>query len=158
MRLLTSTDYALRVLIHLATAPTGHATVTEIAEAYGISRNTLVKVVNGLGHVGLVNTARGSGGGVRLGKPAEEIDIGTVVQLMEGTDVLAECFDPAGHGCVIARSCRLPAVLGEAARAFHAVLARHTLADMVRDREPLVAILHPAGAAAKGSCCGGCGG
>jgi Rrf2 family nitric oxide-sensitive transcriptional repressor len=55
--------------------------------------------------------------------------------------VAAECFSGAGSHCVITRSCRLKGVLGEAVKAFYAVLDRYTLADIVGDRDELATVL-----------------
>jgi Rrf2 family transcriptional regulator, nitric oxide-sensitive transcriptional repressor len=65
-----------------------------------------------------------------------------VVRQTEGADLPAECFDRAHSTCRIARVCRLAGVLSEATDAFHAVLDRYTLADLVRNRQALVSVLH----------------
>jgi Rrf2 family nitric oxide-sensitive transcriptional repressor len=142
MKLTTFTDYSLRVLIHVATAPDGRATIAEVARAYGISEHHLVKVVHLLGREGFLLNSRGRGGGLRLALPPEAIVLGSVVRAMEGADMPVECFDPDASRCAIVRCCRLPAVFEEAMRAFHRVLDDYTLADMVAERAPLVSILH----------------
>ena len=40
MRLTTFTDYSLRVLIYVAAAPDGRATIGEVAKAFDISSTT----------------------------------------------------------------------------------------------------------------------
>jgi len=142
MRLTAFTDYSLRVLIHVATAPGGRTTIAEVASAYGISESHLVKIVHVLGRGGVLETARGRGGGIALALPSDAINVGAVVRVTEGIDLPAECFDPGKNACVISRVCRLSGVLQEAMRAFYAVLDGYTVADLVRDRAPLVAILH----------------
>ena len=140
MRLTTFTDYSLRVLIYVAAAPGGRANIAQIAQAFGISENHLVKVAHLLGREGILLNTRGRGGGLALARPAEEIGVGHVVRLAEGADVPAECFTAANR-CAIAPVCRLAGVLGEALKAFYAVLDRHTLADLVHNREGLASIL-----------------
>lgn len=79
----TTSQYALRALSHLA-AQFGEAVLgRDLAEAVEIPANYLSKVLVTLRNAGLVATARGSGGGYRLGKPAEEIHLIDVVQLFE---------------------------------------------------------------------------
>jgi Rrf2 family transcriptional regulator, nitric oxide-sensitive transcriptional repressor len=141
MRLTSFTDFCLRVLIYVAAQPEGRATIAEVARGYDISENHLVKVVHFLGKAGFLANVRGRGGGLRLARPAAEINVGQVVRQAEGADVPAACFDPEGVRCSIAPVCALRGVLGEAVEAFYAVLDRHTLADLVANRKRLRTIL-----------------
>ncbi len=136
MRLSLQTDYALRVLIHLAARPDRLASIAEIARSYAISENHLMKVVNMLGRLGFVRTVRGRGGGIGLAMPAEAIIVGAVVRHTENGLDLADC-----GGCVIAPACGLTGVLGEALGAFLAVLDRYSLADITGNRDRLAALL-----------------
>lgn len=96
MRLSSYTDYALRTLVFLALRPDELATIHEIAETYEISRNHLMKVVQQLSLLGFVESVRGRGGGLRLGRPAEDIRIGDVVRATEQDLDIVECFSPPG--------------------------------------------------------------
>ena len=140
MKLTTFTDYSLRVLIYVAAAPEGRATIAEIAQSFDISENHLVKVVHLLGREGILLNTRGRGGGLALARPAKEINVGAIVRLAEGGDYPAECFREESN-CSIAPVCRLAGVLDEALKAFYRVLDAHTLADLVSNRERLVSIL-----------------
>jgi Rrf2 family nitric oxide-sensitive transcriptional repressor len=87
------------------------------------------------------------GGGLELAVEPQDIVIGTVVRQAEGADMPAECFDRTNNRCVITRACRLKGVLYEAVQAFHAVLDRCTLADLVvQDRGQLQPLLGLQGA------------
>lgn len=130
MRLTTYTDYAFRALIFLALRGDETSTIQEIADHYGISRNHLMKVVHQLGQLGLVETTRGRGGGLRLGKPATEIRLGDVVRQTEEDMTLVECFNASDNRCLITRVCRLKGILGDALRAYLSVLDGYTLADL----------------------------
>ncbi|GEN59090.1 HTH-type transcriptional regulator NsrR [Acetobacter nitrogenifigens DSM 23921 = NBRC 105050] len=132
MKLTLHTDYALRVLIFLGCNTTRLASIREIADAYGISENHLVKVVHRLGQGGFIETVRGRGGGLRLGRSASDIVIGDVVRYTEDDLALLGCMnaeDPAA--CALMPACRLRGVLGEALSAFTTVLERYTLADII---------------------------
>ncbi|SFU76354.1 Rrf2 family transcriptional regulator, nitric oxide-sensitive transcriptional repressor [Xenorhabdus koppenhoeferi] len=49
MQLTSFTDYGLRALIYMASLPAGQMTsITEVTEAYGVSRNHMVKIINQL--------------------------------------------------------------------------------------------------------------
>jgi len=130
MRLKSYTDYALRVLMHLAAQPDRLASIAEIARTYRISHNHLTKVVHDLRKEGFLTAVRGRSGGVRLARPAGEISVGEVVRHTEGTFDLVDC-----GSCVIAPACALTAALHEARRAFMAVLDGYSLADLVGDRK-----------------------
>jgi len=136
MRLTTFTDYSLRVLMYLSAAPGQRATIAEIARAFGISEHHLVKVVHFLGREGFLTNSRGRRGGLRLARPANEINVGAVVRLTEGPDVPAECFDARRDSCMLSGGCRLRGVLHEAVEAFYGTLSGYSVADLsIRPRE-----------------------
>ena len=131
MRLTKHTDYALRVLIHIACHPDRMVSTEEISEAFGISNHHLVKVVNHLGKLEFVSIKRGRNGGISIDRPLEDIRIGDVVAELETDFILVECFDAERNTCRIAPSCALIKPLKKALDAFVAELNRHTLADVV---------------------------
>jgi len=141
MQLTLYTDYSLRVLLYLGLNPRRMATITDIAQSYGISRNHLVKVVHNLAMQGFINTTRGRGGGITLARPAAEINIGDVVRHTEVNFHLVECFDRERNTCPIAVACFLKSALYEAQGAFMAVLDRYTLADVLDNRDWLQSVL-----------------
>lgn len=142
MRLTMYTDYALRVLMYLGSKKPGElSTIQGISDAYGISKNHLMKVTHELGRMGYVETVRGRGGGVRLAVSPEEINIGTVVRQTEDDFNLVECFNPTANQCVLSPICGLRGALHQALLAYLAVLDRHTLADFLINKEDLAALL-----------------
>lgn len=106
-------------------------TIREMATAYGISRNHLIKVVHRLAQAGFLRTLRGKGGGVTLGRNPKDISIGEVVRYTEGPLRVAECFRGPDNHCVISTSCELARVLKEACDNFLATLDRYTLEDLL---------------------------
>ena len=141
MKLTTFSDYSLRVLIYLALRTDRLSTIAEIADAYGISRNHLMKVVHYLGTSGYLETVRGKGGGVRLAMPPKQINIGALVRDTESNTVLVECFDKAHSDCAIQPACTLRGMLRQALEGFFQVLDRYTLADLLRNRSRLAGLL-----------------
>ncbi len=131
MRLITFTDYTVRVLIYLGINQERLATVAELAESYEISRNHLTKVVHFLGRLGYVETLRGRGGGIRLACSPEEINLGQLVRETEKKTIIVECFNQDSSQCKIASACRLIDILNEAQDAFFAVLDTYTLHDLI---------------------------
>jgi len=140
MRLTAYTDYTLRTLMYLAVNADRLTTIAEIARTYRISETHLMKVVHQLGMAGDVETIRGRNGGLRLGRPAEAVNLGMVVRRTEEDMDLVACFDGSAT-CTISDICVLQAVLHEALAAFLAVLDRFTLADLVAPRAQLASLL-----------------
>lgn len=138
MRLSVFTDYSLRVLIQAAIRHPNKVTIDEVANAYGISRNHLIKVINELGRAGFLVTQRGRSGGFMLARPAERIFVSEVVKFGEEGQPLVECFDPERNCCVITPACKLKGVIAEAKRAFFDVLGKYTIADICAKPEALL--------------------
>ncbi|PKO69948.1 MAG: Rrf2 family transcriptional regulator [Betaproteobacteria bacterium HGW-Betaproteobacteria-16] len=133
MHLTHWTDYSLRVLMFCAVHATRKqpVTISEIAEAHGISRSHLTKIVVALSDQGWLETTRGRGGGLRLLRPAAEVRLGDVVRQAETDFTMVECFDPGSSTCRIDGHCRLKGVLYSALASYLAVLDGVTLADLV---------------------------
>ena len=139
MRLTKFTDYSLRVLMYLgAHSDERLATIGEIAASYGISQNHLMKVVHHLAKQGYVETSRGHGGGMRLARAPQDINIGDVVRGAEEDLAVVECFQIDNRNCPIMPVCELRSLLEHAVNAFVAVLDRKTLADLTRSQSSLL--------------------
>ena len=140
MRLTLQTDYALRILIYLATRPDETVTVRSIAESYGISTNHVATVAKRLVREGLVEGYRGHSGGLRLAHEALDTRVGDVVRSFEPGLDLVECFRSDG-ACPIARDCRLADALERARDAFMEVLDATTLGSLVENAPRLLRLL-----------------
>jgi Rrf2 family nitric oxide-sensitive transcriptional repressor len=143
MRLTTFSDYTMRVLIYLGLKRDGLITISDIAKAYDISENHLTKVVHQLAQGGYIETVRGKGGGMRLAREPEEINLGELIRITEGDTGLLACLEGQGS-CCIQSACSLIGILREAQTALFAVLEKYTLADLLQREQPLATILlHP---------------
>ena len=141
MKLTTFSDYSLRVLMYLALNRERLATIPEIAAAYDISENHLMKVVHQLARSGVIESVRGKGGGVRLALAPEDIRLGGIVRASEGSAPIVECLSDEVSSCRIAPACRLTAVLSRAFDALYATLDEYTLADLVQSPRGLKVLL-----------------
>lgn len=141
MKLTTFSDYTLRVLMFLALNRDRLATIPEIAAAYEISENHLMKVVHQLARAGVIESVRGKGGGIRLAREPEAIRLGEIIRASEGSAPIVECLSGDVSTCCIAPACRLTAILVSAFDALFATLDEYTLADLVRSPRSLNAIL-----------------
>lgn len=129
MRLTRYTDYAMRVLLYLGARQDRLCSIAEIAQAYGVSQNHLMKVVSDLVGAGYLVSVRGRFGGVRLARPPAEINIGAVVRHTEDGFDLVDC-----GSCVIAPACGLTGALHQALAAFMKVLDGYTLENLLARR------------------------
>ncbi|CAH0347400.1 Rrf2 family transcriptional regulator [Bacillus sp. CECT 9360] len=135
MRLTTYSDYSIRVLLYLATLEQGKlSNIKEIAFAYDISKNHLMKIIYNLGKMGYIETIRGRNGGIRLAKQPSEINIGEIVRKTEEDFYLVECFGNNHDNCVIAPVCSLKHVLNKALDTFLQVLDQYTLEDITHNK------------------------
>jgi len=135
MRLLSSTDFALRVLMRLSAAPDTHVSTDSLARELIISRHHLHKIVQYLTEAGLVRTIRGAHGGVMLARPASEIKVGEVIRSHEHDQALVACFRADGGACTLLPHCRLRGMLDAAKNAFYRHLDAFTLADCIVTQE-----------------------
>ncbi|HTH61753.1 MAG TPA: Rrf2 family transcriptional regulator [Paraburkholderia sp.] len=159
MRLTDYTDYSLRVMLYLALKRDALVTIQEISDAYAISKNHLMKIVQQLGELGWVETIRGRNGGLRLAESSLTLTVGDVVRATEHDFALVGCFETdrdAHRACVIEPQCRLKHVLDAARVAFLAELDRHTIGEIAQPAAPLASLLgivpiRMAGLPAKGA-------
>ncbi|MDO6461233.1 Rrf2 family transcriptional regulator [Granulosicoccaceae sp. 1_MG-2023] len=130
MQITRYTDYSLRTLLYLSALRDDElATITEIAEAYDISRNHVVKVVHNLGKLGYVFTQRGRAGGLRLAMEPADINVGRLVRQLESNLRAVDC-----EGCALEDNCSLYGVLARALNAYLKELDQYTLGDVLADR------------------------
>lgn len=133
MRLTVYSDYALRLLMFLAVRGNTLATIPQIAKAYNISSNHLMKVVHQMGQAGYIETVRGRSGGMRLARPASDIVLGEVIRFTEPDMDIVPCFALENQDCPLRRACRLKGALDRARTAFLGVLDEYTLADLTNN-------------------------
>ena len=136
MNITKHTDYALRILMYLALKPDESHTIPQLSKVFDISKNHLMKVVNNLSTAGFLNTQRGRGGGIRLGKPIKTIRVGAVVEAMEVSLEVVDC--DANGGCILQPACLLKGAFTEATRSFIHTLDNYTLADLVASPEQFI--------------------
>lgn len=130
MQLTRFTDYCLRVLMYLCHKQE-LVTIAELAQAYGVSENHLMKVVNHLSRKEYISTFRGKGGGMRLARAASEINIASVIEDCELTQGAVECMREGNNSnCPLLPGCELRKVLYGAQRAFLDHLRKYSLQDL----------------------------
>jgi Rrf2 family nitric oxide-sensitive transcriptional repressor len=132
MQLTRFTDYSLRVLMYLSYRQDELTTIAELAKRYRVSSNHLMKVVHHLAQLHYIETVRGKGGGMRLARRPEEVNLAAVIEDCEQTTAVIECLAPDYDGdCPLMPHCQLRSVLQDAQKAFLAYLEKFTLQDLV---------------------------
>ena len=139
MKLTRFTDYSLRVLIYLGMKEDVRGISREISEAYGISRNHLMKVVSLLTRMEYLDARRGPGGGIALARSPSEIVIADVIRDMEDDLNLVECFCEDGS-CLIKPMCVLKSALNKALKAYLDTLEQYTLSDLLKPKTQLAQV------------------
>ena len=98
MKLSTRARYGLKALIDLGLhCETEAVSIQSIAGRQNISDSYLEQLMAKLKKAGLVESTRGAGGGYRLGRPAEEISVGDVLRVLEGSLEAAQCSGMEGE-------------------------------------------------------------
>jgi Rrf2 family nitric oxide-sensitive transcriptional repressor len=111
----------------------GQHSIADIAVGYGISKNHLMKVAQRLVAEGFVESVRGRSGGLKLARPAADLNIGDIVRSMEDLGNFVECFNAATNQCVVTPACGLSKVFAGGVQAFLQHLDQFTVADLIAD-------------------------
>jgi Rrf2 family nitric oxide-sensitive transcriptional repressor len=137
MRLLASTDIALRVLMLLSGERSGRpVSVDMLARRLGgLSRHHLHKIVQNLTAMGITRTLRGAAGGVVLAVPPAELRLGTLIRRLEEEQPSVECFRPETCTCTLVQQCRLRGMLRAAREAFYRELETNSVTDCLPPAE-----------------------
>jgi Rrf2 family iron-sulfur cluster assembly transcriptional regulator len=87
-----TTEYAIRALAHMATLEPGERILArDLAAATDVPRQFLGKILHRLARQGMLDSAKGRGGGFRFSRPAEQITLADLVEVVEGKDIMRLC-------------------------------------------------------------------
>ena len=137
MQLTKFSDYALRVVLHLANSNTTLVTTREIASIHRIKYNHLSKVTQALVRLGYLEAIRGRNGGVRLAKDPKHIRLGQMMQELEANTGLVECLSETNSCCAFSGKCGVSDIFKEAEKIFFAYLEGFIVADAI-ERKPCI--------------------
>jgi FeS assembly SUF system regulator len=134
MRLSSLADYAVVMMAAAARhcGVTGRLNATMLAEETGLPLPTVQKLVSRLSSAGLIESARGTGGGFRLARPPAAISLADIVEAVEGPIALTACVEGGRHDCCIEESCRVKPHAGVVNEAVRGALAGVSLASLSR--------------------------
>lgn len=138
MRLSSLADYAV-VMMAAAARHCGGAcrlNATALAGETGLPLPTVQKLVSKLSAAGLIESARGTGGGFRLARPAAAISVADIVEAIEGPIALTACVDSGKHDCTIEGACRVKPHWNAVNGAVKGALAGVSLASLATPVRP----------------------
>ncbi len=145
MRLSSLADYAV-VMMSAAARHCGGAArpnATLLAEETGVPLPTAQKLVSRLSSAGLIESARGTGGGFRLARPAAAISLADIIEAVEGPIQMTSCVEGSRHDCAIEGNCQVRPHWGVVNEAVRGALAGVSLAHLSRAPVPPVAARIP---------------
>jgi Rrf2 family protein len=142
MKLTANEEYGLRCLVRLAYAGfEGQGlTIPEISQAEGVSAAYAAKILRELRKGGFVNASRGKEGGYTLARPAENIVIGEVMDVLGGRLFESKfCDDHSGQFAICTRSvdCSVRSLWRAVQVAVDQVLSKATLRDLLQNEEQM---------------------
>jgi len=131
VKLTTKTRYGTRLVLDLALHQgKGSVRMSEISMRQNISVKYLEQLIRPLKQAHLVTSTRGPKGGHMLAKKPEEITLGEITRLFEGTTELVNCIsDP--EKCSMIDDCPVRAAWEKAGKALYDELDSITLADLL---------------------------
>ncbi|MEJ7932785.1 Rrf2 family transcriptional regulator [Sphingobium sp. AN558] len=134
MKLSSFADYAV-VLMSAAARHCGgtRMNATTLSAETGIPLPTAQKLVSRLSAAGLLESTRGTGGGVRLSRPPAAISLADVVEAVEGPIALTACADTGAHDCILETDCRIKPHMNIASAAMRSALAGVSIASLSRE-------------------------
>lgn len=128
MQLNKFTDYALRILMYIATPQEQPYTIATLAQHLQVSPNHAMKIVHFMAKQNWILTTRGKGGGIRLHPDTLQLKLGYIVRILQGEISIVECNQPV---CILRANCGLKAILDQALEQFYHALDQHTLAQIL---------------------------
>lgn len=131
MQLSKFTDYAFRALIYLAKHQDELSTVEALAAQLEVSEHHLKKVIHKLGTTDYVVSTKGRGGGLKLGLPPEQINLGEVLKVTEDNLALVECLGEGGCCTYIDSGCKLKGIITQSLDKFIEEFSQYSLKDIM---------------------------
>jgi Rrf2 family iron-sulfur cluster assembly transcriptional regulator len=135
MKLSTKGRYAVMAMVDIGLNGEGRTvSLAEIAERQDISQEYLEQLFVKLRKAGLVQSARGPGGGYRLARDADDIVIYDVIASVDEPMKMTRCEGDAVDGCVKGERCCTHDLWSSIGRQVNTFLANVTLDDVVNRR------------------------
>lgn len=130
MKLSTRARYALRMLLEIAKLPEGTTiSLGVISENTDISRRYLDQLAISLRSAALVRSSAGRGGGYRLARPAQQINLAEIIEASIGPISIVDCVANP-EACELSGDCQPRKVYALINRKINTVLRDISLAEL----------------------------
>ena len=135
MQLTLTGEYAIRAMIHLASGKDDSIyRISEISDINNIPEKFLRKIIPQLSTAGLIQSQRGIGGGIKLGKPALEITPLEIIEAVEGEMALNKCLIDRAF-CSDERWCTVHTLWCQAQKKLRETLSSKSIAELASENE-----------------------
>jgi FeS assembly SUF system regulator len=139
MRLSSLADYAIVVMSAIARHDGDvRFSATSLSDETGIPLPTAQKLMGRLAAAGLLESARGTGGGFALARPADQISLADIVEAVEGPIAMTACIEETRHECALEDNCRVRPHWSAVNGAIRGALAGVSLESLAHDLSPAV--------------------
>lgn len=132
MRLSSLADYAVVMMSAAARRGCGaRLSAAVLADETRVPLPTAQKLMQRLAAAGLLTSARGTGGGFALTRPAAAISLADIIEAVEGPIAMTTCVDHSRDNCALDHHCQTKAhwpVINGAVRGALASVSLMTLA------------------------------
>lgn len=131
MQLSKFTDYTFRVLIYMGTHQDELCTVERLATKLEVSEHHLKKVIHKLAKTDYLISTKGRAGGVKLGLPPEEINLGEILKITEENLYIVDCLKTQLTCGFISKECKLKEIVNHSLDKFIEEFSKYTLQDIL---------------------------
>ncbi len=148
MRITQEADYALRIACMLEQSGEEHESASDIAERTSVSARFTLKILRKLVQGGIVRSYKGASGGYALARPANEITLRDIIELIDGPLAISRCIDDS-HQCsregVDKSECILYHIFCHINNEVSGKLGRITISDVADDRADALSLIRRLG-------------
>jgi Rrf2 family cysteine metabolism transcriptional repressor len=135
MKLSTKSRYGVRAMIDIALhGETGESQLKDISRRQAISAKYLDHILSALRKSGLIRSTRSRTTGYTLARPAQQITLREIIQILEGSLALVECVDNP-QCCKQLPVCFSRDVWGKLKTEMEKVLDSITLQDLIESHK-----------------------
>jgi Rrf2 family protein len=132
--------YGLKALLRLAKEyGRGPWLIADLAAEEGIPKKFLELILLELKQQGMLQSKKGKGGGYLLARRPEDISVGAVLRILDGTLAPVPCVGQSGYRpcdeCKNPSACSIRLIMGEVHDATKAILDSTTLAQLAQQGE-----------------------